>query len=358
MNRLSKLEKLNKISQVKWLSRWAGSYTFVSCSFWGPQYYKSLKDNLGVGFGHTLFIHNAGKVKFLIAEREFKLFGKKMATKAVQDISFVKKICSKLKKNTDVILPLMKKMAMSVPTRKEYQKFISYFERHLAYHNFVKKTVDFLDERNLIKLFPLFDDARKYSEMVYSDSEEMFRKLSKIIAKQTKYSANTLTCLTQKELENFLIHKILPDKKVLSDRYYYSVLYFENGRETILTGTEAKDVDSIISNQAEQKTKQLKGVSAYPGKVSGRVRIILDPHKKQDFNLGDILVTGMTRPEFMSYITKASAIITDVGGVLCHAAITARELKIPCIVGTINATKILKNNQKITINATDGIINI
>ena len=71
---------------------------------------------------------------------------------------------------------------------------------------------------------------------------------------------------------------------------------------------------------------------------------------------GDILVTEMTDPLYMLAIEKAKAIVTDVGGLLCHAAITSREMKIPCIVNTKKETKILKNNQKIIVDATKGEI--
>ena len=62
--------------------------------------------------------------------------------------------------------------------------------------------------------------------------------------------------------------------------------------------------------------------------------MIFDPEKRSDFKEGDILVTGMTRPEFVPLMEKAAAFVTDAGGMLSHAAITAREMKKPCIVGT------------------------
>ncbi len=71
---------------------------------------------------------------------------------------------------------------------------------------------------------------------------------------------------------------------------------------------------------------------------------------------GDILVTGMTRPDFTQYISKASAIVTDAGGVLSHAAIIARELKKPCIIGTRNATKMIRDNDYIEVDANRGIV--
>lgn len=100
----------------------------------------------------------------------------------------------------------------------------------------------------------------------------------------------------------------------------------------------------------------LKGIPASPGIANGRVRIILDPKECRKMKKGEILVTEMTNPLFMPAIKKAKAIVTDIGGLLCHAAITAREMKIPCIVNTKKATKIFKNGQKIIVNAKKGEI--
>ena len=70
-----------------------------------------------------------------------------------------------------------------------------------------------------------------------------------------------------------------------------------------------------------------------------------------------ILVTTTTDPEFMPAIKKSSAIITDIGGLLSHAAISAREINVPCIVGTENATKILKSGDIIEVDIENGLIN-
>jgi|SRR3989344_1525996 len=97
----------------------------------------------------------------------------------------------------------------------------------------------------------------------------------------------------------------------------------------------------------------LKGTPASIGVIEGKVKVVNDPYT-HNFKKGDILVTEMTNPRFVLLIHKAAAIITDIGGQLCHAAITAREFKIPCIVGTENATTVLKNGQKVIVNATEG----
>lgn len=106
-------------------------------------------------------------------------------------------------------------------------------------------------------------------------------------------------------------------------------------------------------------TKQkiiLKGIPASAGVTKGKVKIILDPSDNSKMRKGDILVTEMTNPLFVPAIQKAKAIVTDVGGLLSHAAIISRELGIPCVVGTKKATKVLKNNQQIKVDGEKGTI--
>lgn len=109
---------------------------------------------------------------------------------------------------------------------------------------------------------------------------------------------------------------------------------------------------------ATNMPKQLTGRCAQPGNVSGKVRIILESKDVGALQTSEILVTTMTTPDLVPAMRRAAAIVTDEGGVLCHAAIVSRELGIPCVIGTINATKILKNGQIISVNATEGIIKI
>ena len=87
---------------------------------------------------------------------------------------------------------------------------------------------------------------------------------------------------------------------------------------------------------------------------SGKTKIINDPKKMYQINEGDVLVADMTDPDWEPVMKKASAIVTNRGGRTCHAAIIARELGIPAIVGSNDATKVLKNNQNITVCCSEG----
>ncbi len=133
--------------------------------------------------------------------------------------------------------------------------------------------------------------------------------------------------------------------------------------------TTIKDIqnqadDSGSENQEQQSDEQgtnisdakviLTGNTASPGVASGIVKIANEPNEFTKVQKGDILVTKMTNPDMVPIMKRASAIVTDMGGTTCHAAIVSREMGIPCIVGTGNATASLKENTIITVDATHG----
>ena len=103
-----------------------------------------------------------------------------------------------------------------------------------------------------------------------------------------------------------------------------------------------------------------KGLPASPGRVSGRAHVILDPAMIDTFKEGGILVTEMTAPDWVPAMKKAKAIITDAGGMTCHASIVSREMGIPCIVGTKSrgtpGTAAIRDGAEITVDATNGIV--
>jgi len=104
------------------------------------------------------------------------------------------------------------------------------------------------------------------------------------------------------------------------------------------------------------KTHLLTGAPASPGIATGQVKIIMSAKEIGKVHQGDILVSTMTSPDFVPAMRKASAIITDQGGQTSHAAIVSRELGIPCVVGTKDATTTLKNGVIITVDGSKGLV--
>ena len=111
----------------------------------------------------------------------------------------------------------------------------------------------------------------------------------------------------------------------------------------------------VIDVKPKTKAK-VAGQTGSPGKAKGPVRIVDPEDIDKDFPKGAVLVCSVTTPNYVPLMQKASAIVTDQGGILSHAAIVARELKKPCIVGTQNATKMFKNGQIVSVDADSGTV--
>ncbi len=100
----------------------------------------------------------------------------------------------------------------------------------------------------------------------------------------------------------------------------------------------------------------LKGLGSSPGVGIGTVRLLASAKEIKNMQKGEILVTDMTTPDFVPAMKKAAAIVTNTGGMTSHAAIVSRELGIPCVVGTGNATSILKDGMEVTVDGMHGMI--
>jgi len=144
-----------------------------------------------------------------------------------------------------------------------------------------------------------------------------------------------------KRLKNYIIFSKSPNKIIFSSNQEeiekYKNKYFEE--------------DNIGNHE-------VKGNVAFRGKVRGRVVIIRDKSDFRKSRKGCILVAAMTTPDFIGAMEKAAAFITDEGGITCHAAIIAREMKKPCIIGTKIATKVLRDGDLVEVDADKGVVRI
>ncbi|MBD3248917.1 phosphoenolpyruvate synthase [Candidatus Woesearchaeota archaeon] len=117
---------------------------------------------------------------------------------------------------------------------------------------------------------------------------------------------------------------------------------------------EGKKIEKGEGKSEEGAEVLVKGETASAGVASGPVKIIKSADELDKINEGDILVTTMTTPDMVPAMQKAAAIVTDEGGLTCHAAIVSREMGTPCIVGTGNATNALEDGKEVTVHATHG----
>lgn len=152
------------------------------------------------------------------------------------------------------------------------------------------------------------------------------------------------------------------NKDELERRYNYSLHYVKNGKSAMLTGDEARNFVAKLNLKREEDIAsditEIKGTCARVGHAKGRVKIINEPKELNKMNDGNVLVSHMTDPEIVIAMRKSSAIVTDLGGITCHAAIVSRELGKPCIIGTKIATRVLKDNDLVEVDADKGVVKI
>ncbi len=122
-------------------------------------------------------------------------------------------------------------------------------------------------------------------------------------------------------------------------------------------GTPMSDDDTVpIDDDAAGAAPLVRGLGAAPGIGSGVVRLVTDLAGDPEFNDGDVLVTHMTTPDWVPLLRRAAAVVTDTGGMTCHAAIVSRELGVPCLVGTGDATQKLRDGEAVTVDAGRGMV--
>jgi len=176
------------------------------------------------------------------------------------------------------------------------------------------------------------------------------------IGKRLGISVKEVKHLTRSELKQSLENACV-DKKLLAERLKFMVMYVENGLESIYAGQEADEYWAKVKQaKVSAEVTEIKGTPACPGFVRGVVKFVARVEDIPKMNQGDILISFATNPNLVPAMKKAGAIVTDEGGITCHAAIVSRELGIPCVVGTKVATKWLKDGDLIEVDATNGIV--
>ena len=113
---------------------------------------------------------------------------------------------------------------------------------------------------------------------------------------------------------------------------------------------------SVSTASPDDNKPLVRGLGASPGRASGAVRVLESPADGAMMRAGEILVTHMTSPDWVPIMRRAAAIVTDAGGMTSHAAIVARELGLPCVVGTHNATTVLKTGMMVTVEGGAGTV--
>jgi phosphohistidine swiveling domain-containing protein/DNA-binding transcriptional ArsR family regulator len=179
--------------------------------------------------------------------------------------------------------------------------------------------------------------------------EEIGRRIG-LSLKETKF-------MTTDELEAALFGKHIEREKVRA-RVPFSVSYADRDRSEWLAGAAAEKLLPYLQKETQSDVAELTGQCGCRGMATGIVKTVNVPSDMKKMNDGDILVAICTQPDLLPAMKKAVAFVTDQGGVTSHAAIVARELNTPCVIGTKIATKVLKDGDLVEVDANKGIVKI
>lgn len=227
------------------------------------------------------------------------------------------------------------------------------------------------------------DRTREFRKGLSGELKDLFDYIKKSmylrdVRKKEIYQWVTMMSNALRELfsrlgidENLIIYTIYDDFKTekfkktgfeeeLKKRKEGFIVYYKKD------GFEVEHVDFAEAKRQFYKgifgdmkgVKKITGNTAQKGKAEGPVKVVLSEDDFSKLEEGDILVTSMTRPEYVPLMKRCSGIVTDEGGMTCHAAIVSRELKKPCILGTKNATTILRDGDIVELDTDKGIVNI
>lgn len=216
----------------------------------------------------------------------------------------------------------------------------------------------------LVELFKILqaitlmqDDRKMYqAETCYYLNQEIMTELAKrlqVTLQQARYIDASLLrqYIASKNADELAAHLQSREKLFLVVETDYGVWSYDGNGALHYLKKQGIAIDADLV-----EVKELKGQVANRGYAKGKVKLLLTSSGNVDFQEGDVLVTGMTTPDFVPFVKKAAAIITDEGGVTSHAAIVSRELNKPCIIGTKIATKWLKNGDLVEVDAEKGVV--
>ena len=194
-------------------------------------------------------------------------------------------------------------------------------------------------------------------------------KTGKTVHLEVPAEKQTITCIEDRELltlaelaKRIEKHYGKPmdiEWAIDQDLSYPQNMFIVQARPETVFGTKEMEAPKMEDTKAQEQLKVVvRGISAgRRGYGIGKATVVLNPDDaNRDMKKGDILVTGMTDPDFVPFMKMASAIVTDKGGITSHAAIVSRELNIPCVVGTETATQIMKTGKDYTVDSRNGVI--
>lgn len=335
--------------RTAWVKNWSGTWSILECCSYGREYSSVLFETWGKGLGATMFRFANGKSEHYIAADAIDSFSRHLVEQLSSEEALDQYV-RELSVRIDTCLAFLKRETLDDAAYDQLWKILDAF---LAYNFPTKRLPEYLPASLAERVLPSMQELRLRGEPIYERSQQLMDAYFAGLGERFALPGHFVTMLTKGELRDMIERGVHPPTGVLNVRYELSVLIVCDDTCEIYTG------DNVGKLFPEAKVmRELRGKTAYPGKASGKACVVRDPHAVPSLPEGSVLVTGMTRPDYMHLFRQAVAVITDAGGILSHAAITARELKKPCIIGVEIATQVLKDGDMVEVDANEGVVHV
>ena len=211
----------------------------------------------------------------------------------------------------------------------------------------------------LSRLFKIARDIiwlKDFRKMCFYHGHYVLDKINSEFARRLRLSLRQINHVPAPEFEDAILRGKF-DENAINERISYSLMWSDDKTVKYYYGEEARKIkDSMDIEKVEIKTDNFSGTCACPGSARGKVKIVHSIEDVSKVESGDIMLAITTHPAFLPAMKRAAAIITEDGGITCHAAIVAREFRIPCVVGVKKICSVLRDNEEVEVDATEGII--
>ena len=337
------------MTNITWRKEYERDVSLVLEGSWAQELENAIYEELKVK------IKNTPLIIFYVNEENLQIWENELAFKEYRDIilkenvrgsAFMDRIISKYRK---ILINLKKFWTNGAINDKaeiiEYQKLV----------------------RSAIRLFCIW----YYAVTDDRTPEEIEKKLVELRSKDEFFASNDIfikSCLNALGVKREFFNLVLPEEfpnvpaeKILRERSKGMISIDGKQNKTISLEHFARENSNYNFEGLEYSHKiidEIRGQIGNKGIVKGRVVIVKNYRQADNVKQGDVIVSPMTTPDFLQAMKKASAFVTNEGGIICHAAIVAREMKKPCIMGTKIATQVLKDGDLVEVDADKGIVRI
>lgn len=333
-----------------WSKNWESEFSLLASDI-GLRVYHSFQDIYGVSLS-PIITHKQGVTSCFYADVELDAFTSHLWSLYTENPAILDTWIKEAQQRSDE-LALLSKQSDVVSL---FSRFNTHVDAFGAPNFAIREITNPIDASGDTAALHKVTEYRKYTEMFYYNMDVFLKKLIQALTHTSGYEDGLIASLTLDELVLYIQGGVLPEKHVLQQRRDASVAWWVSGTLTYYNG----DIDEALSilHGTYDGSGRFTGVKAFGGKTRGTVKLITSYDSTVTIEPDNILVTGMTDPRFIHLMHIAKAFITDAGGMLSHAAIVARELKKPCIVGTKIATQVLKDGDVVEVDADNGIVRI